>query len=597
MVRLEQSHDSDAKAGRLSPNDVLIETVEPLREMQIASLAHGLDRVLFNTGIHWLRDKNSGIYNFDPRIRNVLDVDLFDYGALPPYLTSSRDPELLKITEKEKKKYCGSTSSMTGLLSHCYYLLSRWKEPELKGFSASFGDMSTGFSEGAKLPVSICLTRQPTGFYAIDADKVTDGDIDNNNYVLTSLGKSLEKFLTAAPDEYAKYERVNSWKLDKEARERKEAYHYAKTSKLLMRSQLDCQDLRLPRKTFDLKTRAVVSVRHDRANYVEAGGYQIDHVNGLWESFEREYWDMARAAFLKYNFQARIGHMDGIFVAYHNTAQIFGFQYISLDEMNKALFGSTEMGDMAYRLCLGLLEQILDKATETFPDESLHISLETRFGTGTMHVIVQGAESKKITQLDVSMDRYLNDALVRGPVDATALYGPLSEAQLEDMRCGRTKLPGKKGLSWHVEYAIAPRHDLTEDQIRKHLGEIRRRQQALQVMCQPNVDLLNAREEHRVNVLAKRSKSLGRFLHERENGIAVGMPLAPGQLSTRELVKKKAPSVANSIPQPPNHGDQQIKWQRMPDVTTRKLRDLSRHGRERAEAREANDPLKLYDTT
>lgn len=39
---------------------------------------------------------------------------------------------------------------------------------------------------------------------------------------------------------------------------------------------------------------------------------------------------MTRSAFLKYSMQVRIGDMDGIFVAYHNTARIFGFQYISL---------------------------------------------------------------------------------------------------------------------------------------------------------------------------------------------------------------------------------------------------------------------------
>ena len=47
-----------------------------------------------------------------------------------------------------------------------------------------------------------------------------------------------------------------------------------------------------------------------------------------------------RAAFLKYSFQARIGNMDGIFVAYHNTARIFGFQYLPLEEMDERLYGA-----------------------------------------------------------------------------------------------------------------------------------------------------------------------------------------------------------------------------------------------------------------
>ena len=69
------------------------------------------------------------------------------------------------------------------------------------------------------MPVSIMLRYQTDGFYAIDADKNSDGEMDNTNYLLTTLGKSLEKFLTSSPDEYAQHKRVNSWKLGAEVRE------------------------------------------------------------------------------------------------------------------------------------------------------------------------------------------------------------------------------------------------------------------------------------------------------------------------------------------------------------------------------------------
>lgn len=545
--------------------------------------------------MHWLRDKHTGIYNYEPRIRDVLDVDLFDYDALPPYLTSSKDPELLEITKKQGKKYCGSTSSMTGLLSHCYYLLSRWKEPELHGFSPSFSDMPTGFSEGAKLPISVRLQRQPSGFYAIDADKGSDGEVDNSNYVLTSLGKSLEKFLTAPVKEYTMYERVNSHKLPKKAREQKEAYHYAQTTRFLMRSQLDCEDPRLPNRTFDLKTRACVSVRHDRANYAEASGYQIDQGQGLWSSFEREYWDMVRAAFLKYNFQARIGNMDGIFVAYHNTAQIFGFQYISLEEMSVRLFGSAEMGELAYRLSLGLLEKVLDAATEQFPDESIGVTLETRAGASAMTVLVENADASRIMQLDVTMDRYLNDALVRGPVDPASLNGPMTDAQLEEVRNGRSAKTSLSDLQWHVDYCITPRHELNQEQMRSNLQDIRQRQQTLQAMCIPNVDSLNEREGERVDALAQYEPALIRFLQERENGKAIGMPRAPGQLTTREVMQRKGMTLAQTVPKPEVVVEEQsVKWQRLPDGTTRRLRELSREGAEEAKAARASERPILY---
>ena len=582
IVRIEQHEkekDLRQSFGRLTASDVQVVPVRPLREMKVAKLSHGLDRVLFNPGIHWLRDHRTGIYNFDPHLRRVLDVDLFDYSALPPYLTSSRDQELLDITKKQEKKYCGSTSSMTGLLSHCYYLLSRWKEPELRGFSSSFQDMPTGFSEGAKLPASIMLRYQPGGFYAIDADKKSDGEQDNTNYVLTSLGKSLEKFLTATPNEYAMYERVNSWKLTKEQRNQPEAYHYAETSKLLMRSQLDCQDPRLPNRTFDLKTRATVSIRNDRANYPEGSGYQIRFAMGQWESFEREYWDMVRAAFLKYNFQVRIGHMDGIFVAYHNTAEIFGFQYISLEEMNLRLFGSNEMGDQAYHMSLGLLERILDAATDHLPEETLSITLETRSGANSMSFIVESTASAKIMQFDVHVDRYLNGAFVRGPVDFTACHKDSNEAAWEDIMQGRYAQQ-LGDVRWHVDYCITPRLDFSEEKVRANLQDIRARQRLMRTMCIPNVDMLNEREAHRIDVLSKKKGALQRFLLERENGSAIGMPLAPGQQTTRQLIRRKGYlDLEKNGCQAPGTA---IRWLRFPDATTKRIRELSQQGHERA---------------
>ena len=523
----------------------------------------------------------------------MLDVDLFDYGALPPYVTSSRDQELLQITRRQRKKFCGSTSSLTGLLSHCYYALSRWREPRLTGFSPSFTDMPSGFSEGTKVPVSVKLQRQPEGFYAVDADKGADGDLENSNYVLTSLGKSLEKMLTTTPEDYAMYERVNSWQLSEDVRRQPEAYHYAQTKHMLMRSQLDCHDPRLPNKTFDLKTRAVVSVRNDRANYVEASGYQILRGTGLFESFEREYWDMVRSAFLKYNFQARIGHMDGIFVAYHNTAKMFGFQYISLEEMNLRLFGSNEMGDKAYHLSLGMLEQIFHAATTYIENESVALTVETRPGAGSMTVFVEPVESggDKV-QFDVTMDRYLDGALVRGPVDISALQGSMSDAQWEEMLQRRS---GKsiEAVDWHVDYCITPRYDLSQGVIRENLKEVRQRQQMLQVMSMPNVKLLNEREQQRINVLARRPEALQRFLTEREDGTAMGMPLAPGQLTTRQLIEKKGVKLSET--EDKKEDATATRWQRLPDPMTRRLRELSQHGAALAKEEEAKDPHKLYE--
>ena len=65
-----------------------------------------------------------------------------------------------------------------------------------------------------------------------------------------------------------------------------------------------------------------------------------------------------------------MGRMDGIFVAYHNTDRIFGFQYISLSEMDSTLHGQwdTCLGDQEFKLSIKLLNDVLNKATKKYPE-------------------------------------------------------------------------------------------------------------------------------------------------------------------------------------------------------------------------------------
>jgi len=89
------------------------------------------------------------------------------------------------------------------------------------------------------------------------------------------------------------------------------------------------------------------------------------------ESFEREYYDLIRSAFLKYSFQVRIGNMDGVMVAYHNTARMFGYQYIPLEEMEARLYGSTDRstGDRVFDKCVKLMEIVSDEVVSCFPNQ------------------------------------------------------------------------------------------------------------------------------------------------------------------------------------------------------------------------------------
>ncbi|KAJ6134238.1 mitochondrial translation protein [Penicillium sp. IBT 18751x] len=381
----------------------------------VPRLSFGLDRVLFNPGVYQLRDPRSRVYNFDPYLGNIMPVTEFDFNTLKDYITSSKDETLRNIAVKEKKKYVGSSSSMTSVLSHFHYLLSSWRPVDTKTVSRGFPETLTTFTRLLRAPAAMFLHYQD-GVYAIDADK----EFDHAN-ILMNLGKSLEKLLTLPKEDFERYRRSHENKISAAEEEAiPESYHFSSYGNFIMRSQLDAYDHRLPGTgMFDLKTRAVVSIRQDAKNFEHGLGYEIKDRFGAFESYEREFFDMIRAAFLKYSLQVRIGRMDGIFVAFHNVERIFGFQYISLPEMDQALHGQydTALGDAEFQLSLGLWQKILDKATERFPEKSLRFHFETRdavtpfmyvFAEPVTHDEIKAIQEKNKAAIDEYQQRLLN---------------------------------------------------------------------------------------------------------------------------------------------------------------------------------------------
>ncbi|KAI9847832.1 MAG: hypothetical protein M1837_001725 [Sclerophora amabilis] len=329
-----------------------------------------------------------------------MPVSEFDFHALKQYITSSKDESLRAIADSHGKKYVGSSSSMTGVLAHFHFLLSQWRKINTSMVSQGFPDKLRSFTQLQRVPSAIFLRRRDgrDGAYAIDADK----EFDSAN-ILSMLGKSMEKLLTLSTDGYERYRRSNSDQIGHEERNAPESFHYCTMGDILMRSQLDAYDARLPGTgMFDLKTRAVVSIRMDADNYQRGTGYQIKNRFGEYESYEREYFDMIRSAFLKYSLQVRMGRMDGIFVAFHNTERIFGFQYISLPEMDSTLHGSwdTKTGDEEFKMSLNLLNNVLDRATAKFPDTSLRLHFETRDSqTPFMYIFAEPVTEDQIAEI------------------------------------------------------------------------------------------------------------------------------------------------------------------------------------------------------
>ncbi|KAF2490658.1 Pet127-domain-containing protein [Lophium mytilinum] len=339
----------------------------------VPTLAHGLDRVLFNPGVYHLQDPRSRVYNFDPYLEKIMPATEFDFDSLEKYMTSSKDQGLINMAKTLDAKFTGSTSSMSGVLTHFHYLLSQWRKLNLSMLSKEFPELTDKFSKIQRSPTAIFL-RWKDGTYAIDADK----EFDTPN-IMSWLGQSMEKLLTNSPDKFERYRRSNPEETP--ADDDGKCFHYTQQGKVLMRSQLDAKDPRLPGTgIFDLKTRAVVSVRMEASEFQHRSGYQIRNLRGEWESFEREYFDMIRATMLKYSLQVRMGRMDGIFIAFHNVERIFGFQYVSKAEMDLALHGQEEacLGDQEFKLSVELLSEILEKATKKFPKQSIRLHFETR---------------------------------------------------------------------------------------------------------------------------------------------------------------------------------------------------------------------------
>jgi hypothetical protein len=250
------------------------------------------------------------------------------------------------------------------MLQHFHYILSNFRKLNHGMLSRQFPEPSPKFSRITLGPSAVFL-RYKDGTYAIDADK----SYDNPN-IMSWLGHSLEKLLTTERSEFEKFRKSSPDKAPAEENASR-CYHYSKQGNIMMRSQLDAIDPRLPGTgVFDLKTRAVVSIRMNHKDYEEGAGYQLRHSLGEWESFEREFYDMTRATMLKYSLQVRMGRMDGIFLAYHNIERIFGFQYLSLSDMDAVLHGQhdTTLGDQEFKLSLSLVDELLVKATEKFPD-------------------------------------------------------------------------------------------------------------------------------------------------------------------------------------------------------------------------------------
>ncbi|KAI0086464.1 mitochondrial protein Pet127-domain-containing protein [Irpex rosettiformis] len=396
----------------------------PTEQNPVAQLSHGLDRVLFNQGVYWLQDPRSQVYNFSPWLQKIPKVQDFAFGRVQSFMPSSKDDDLHTLAKRTHSRYTGSTSSLTGMLSQIYLMLSCERPVDLSTLSSAFKKEPSSFTVGQKFPVATKLIYKD-GIYSTDSFSHTPGLTDRN--VLTWMGTLLEKFLTLPEEQFKLLLHSTPPPLPELTSSKRDAFRFAKVGSYVMRSQLDCYDPRLPGTgVFDIKTRAAMPIRVDLMNWEENSSYVIDRLYGRVESFEREYYDLIRSAFLKYSFQARIGNMDGVLVAYHNTARIFGFQYIPLEEMDERLYGNKDAGPLIFQRCVELLQVINDEITQHFPEQSVRCLWDAVPEQGALKIWVQphdreATEDQPIIELEVVTTNFLDDKFTWGALIADHL--------------------------------------------------------------------------------------------------------------------------------------------------------------------------------
>ena len=115
--------------------------------------------------------------------------------------------------------------------------------------------------------------------------------------------------------------------------------------------------------------------------------------------------------------------MDGAFVAYHNTQKIFGFEYITLKEMEQRIFGCQEFSDQIFTASLCLIEQIFDRILEDFgqdPNRIFKIGFYANEKRGLLDLFIEVFDNEEaynqykavsLTEDQDIIDHYLNSGI------------------------------------------------------------------------------------------------------------------------------------------------------------------------------------------
>lgn len=293
------------------------------------------------------------------------DLSDFPYNRLNQFIPPLHHPTLATLASIHNVRYASSTSSFTCLVSQLIMNFSRNRQIDFFPSPSAYYFKPKTLTLTCRSPTSCILTRRDNT-YIISIEKPAE----ENPSILSKLGNSLELYLLSTPSEFSSF--LNGKQLKTYG---DDGFEFTKFDKFLIRSQIDMkQDTNL----IDLKTRATYPIRMDIENYTKYLDYEIKTTLGTWFSWEREYFDLSRSAFLKWSLQARFGNMHGMYVVYHNTRKLMGTQFISVDTMDQVLFGSTFLANKFFENSIVILGELFDLAIIDTRFEFVRVTVDQR---------------------------------------------------------------------------------------------------------------------------------------------------------------------------------------------------------------------------
>eukprot|EP01129_Flabellula_baltica_P013587 TRINITY_DN6338_c0_g1_i1.p1 TRINITY_DN6338_c0_g1~~TRINITY_DN6338_c0_g1_i1.p1 ORF type:complete len:460 (+),score=73.74 TRINITY_DN6338_c0_g1_i1:85-1464(+) len=308
---------------------------------------HGLENVLFHEGVHLAE-------GFPSEIVKMPQIEDIEFKRMEKFMRADKDKGLFDVAKQhDDVKFYTSTSSIIPFVSDIYKVFSGYKR--------------NNYSELPSIqenPMQVIPRIYNANYSLVKMENNKWAFVNttpSDETILSQMGNVLEKYLTQ-PIEVFESNYIKG-KLSEDFKFAPNFYNYKQIGNVLVRSQLDAYhpDLGI----FDIKTRAAQGVRYavnQRSYFINS---KINSVTGTGNSFEHEYHDLICTCFLKFS-QAKLGSMEGMLISYHNTLKFFGFEYIPLKDMERAVFESQKMAHTSFQVMFAIFTEVMEKITKEF---------------------------------------------------------------------------------------------------------------------------------------------------------------------------------------------------------------------------------------